>query len=115
MRCRPPQVDASCRGPPGTDNHQCASAGREQAMSHPRIGELTTDAGEVVHVDECDVVDHRRVDVTDQVALEKQPPTTVGIGDRLCAPKSVGEVIPERPVVTWRDLSETAMRTEGLR
>ena len=40
-------------------------------MSRARIGELATDAAEVVHVDECDVVDQRGVGATDEVALEK--------------------------------------------
>ena len=37
-------------------------------MSRAGIGELATDAAEVIHVDECDVVDERSADVTDQIA-----------------------------------------------
>ena len=70
VRCRPPRANASCRGPAGADHHQCAGADGKQAMSRARIGELATDAAEVIYVDECDVVDERSVDVTDEVALK---------------------------------------------
>ena len=39
-------------------------------MSRARVGELATDAAEVVHVDECYIVDERSVGTTDEVTLK---------------------------------------------
>ena len=49
-------------------------------MSFSGIGQLTTDVGEVVQVDECDIVDQRSRATTNEVTLEEEAPTTVGIG-----------------------------------
>ena len=84
-------------------------------MSCAGIGELATDSAEVIHVDEGDVVDERSVDVTDEIAFEQQAAASIRIRDGPCATKAMGEVVPERPVVARRDLSEAAMCTELLR
>jgi hypothetical protein len=79
----------------GADHHQRRRTDREEAMSFSGIGQFATDVAEVIQVDECDIVDQRRRVTTDQVTLEKEAPTTVGIIDGSCAPKAFGEIRPK--------------------
>ena len=54
------------------NHHQRLGADGKEAMSRAPICEFTTDAAEVVYVDECDVVDERGVCATDEIALDSK-------------------------------------------
>ena len=64
-------------------------------MPRAGFGQLATDAAEVVQVDECDIVDQRGRISIDEVTLEEEAATTVGIFDRPCDTEPFGEIRPK--------------------